>query len=130
MSSGLIFLTLARTFIRIITPLLVVTHCLNIVKRTSKKVLIFAVGDSALRKIVRCQLNLYAVTWHEADIVLSHLAGDVSYYLVAVLKLDSKLCAWQCFDNNTSQFDDLLVPRHRYNLLNCSKFYMHCKMVF
>lgn len=56
--------------------------------------LAFAIGDSPLREIVRGQLDRYAVSWHDADVVLPHLAGDVSYNLMAVLELYAKLSPW------------------------------------
>jgi len=58
------------------------THCLN---------LWFAIGDSALRKIVRGQLDRHAVTGDDTYEVFTHFAGNVSYDLMAVFELDSKL---------------------------------------
>ncbi|GEM_PF-2750446 len=51
----------------------------------------FAIGDSALTKIVRCQLDRNAVSGDDSDKMFPHLSGDVSYDLMAVLELDSKL---------------------------------------
>ncbi len=54
----------------------------------------FAIGDSALRKIVRGQLNRHAVARYDSDKMLPHLAGNMSYYLMAVLKLYTELSPW------------------------------------
>lgn len=70
-------------------------------KCRSIKVLPFAIGDSALRKIVRGQLDRHAVTWYEADEVFPHLTGNMSYNLMAVLEFDSKLSPWKGLHNRT-----------------------------
>jgi hypothetical protein len=53
--------------------------------------LVFAVSYPTLRQIVRSQFYLNAVSWHQADVVLPHAAGDMSYDLMAVFELDPKL---------------------------------------
>ena len=53
--------------------------------------LTFAVRDSALRKIVRCQLNRNAVPGYDADKMFPHLAGNVSYDLMAIFELNLEL---------------------------------------
>jgi hypothetical protein len=53
--------------------------------------LVFAVSYPTLRQIVRSQFYLNAVSWHKSDVVFPHPAGDMSYDLMAVFKLDSKL---------------------------------------
>ena len=75
----------------------------------------FAVRDSALRKIVRCQLNRNAVPRHDADEMLSHLTGDVSYDLMAVLKFDSKLSTRQGLNYRARKLNDFFTPGHKYN---------------
>jgi hypothetical protein len=75
----------------------------------------FAVGDSALRKIVRGQLDRNAVARDDADEVFPHLAGNVSYDLMAVFKFYSKLSPWKGLDYSTCKFDYFLVYCHKYN---------------
>lgn len=58
------------------------------------QVLRFAIGDSPLRKIVRGQLNRYAVAWHDSDVVFPHLTSNMSYYLMAVFEFYAKLSTW------------------------------------
>ena len=77
--------------------------------------LTFAIGDSSLRKIVRGQLDRNAVTRDETDEMLPHLAGDVSYNLMAVLKLDPKLSPRKGLDYGACQLDYFLVNCHKYN---------------
>ena len=85
--------------------------------------LALAIGDSPLRKVVRGQLDRHAVPWHDADVVLPHLAGDVSYNLMAVLEFDTKLSTRKGLDNRSRQLDHLLISCHRYNLNN----YINCE---
>jgi len=51
----------------------------------------FAIGDSALSKIVRGQLDRNAVAWHNSDKVFPHFACNVSYDFMAVLEFNTKL---------------------------------------
>src|SRR5437868_5512976 len=106
LSSGLIFFTLARTFTIEFSPSVCgphtylnkcVAHCFN---------LIFAVSYPTLRQIVRCQFYLNAVSWHEANVVFPHPAGDMSYYWMAVFKFDSKLSARKGLNHCSGQLDD------------------------
>ena len=55
------------------------------------ELLSFAIGDSALRKIVRGQLDRHAVAGHDTDEMLPHFAGNVSYNLMAVFELYPEL---------------------------------------
>ena len=105
MSSGLIFLTLARTFMRIMLL------CCN----DSLLKLTFAVRDSALRKIVRGQLDRNAVAGDNSDKMLPHLTCDMSYDFMAIFELYPELCPWQCFDDGSRQLDYFLVGCHKYN---------------
>lgn len=77
------------------------------------KVLPFAVGDSALRKIVRGQLDRNAIPGHDADKMLPHLAGDMSYNFMAVLEFYTKLSPGKGLDNCSSEFDYFLVGCHK-----------------
>lgn len=60
----------------------------------SMNVLTFAIGDSALSKIVRGQLNRHAVAGDNTDVMLPHLASNVSYNYVAVFEFNAKLSTW------------------------------------
>lgn len=62
--------------------------------RRTVKALTFAVRDSALSKIVRGQLDGNAITRHDTNEVLAHLAGDVSDNLMAVFKFHFELSTW------------------------------------
>ena len=75
----------------------------------------FAIGDSALRKIVRGQLNRNAVAWDDTDEVLPHLTGNVSYNLMAVFEFYPKLSPWQGLNNRSRQLDYFLIGCHKYN---------------
>ncbi len=55
------------------------------------KALGLAIGDSSLSKIIRGQLDRNAVTWHDTNVMFSHFTGDVSYNLMTVFELDTKL---------------------------------------
>ena len=56
--------------------------------------LTLAVRNPTLREIVRRQLYGNAVSGDDTDEVFPHLTGDVSYNLMAVLKLDPELSPW------------------------------------
>ena len=75
--------------------------------------LTFAIRDSALRKIVRCQLYRNAVPWYDSDVVLPHLTGDVSYDLMAILELYLELCSRQGFYDRTCKLYYFLVFGHK-----------------
>jgi hypothetical protein len=68
---------------------------LNLIMVTStSEILGFAIGDSALRKIVGGQLNRHAVAGYDADKMLPHFTSDMSYDLMAVLEFYTKLSPW------------------------------------
>ena len=77
--------------------------------------LTFAIGDSALSKIVRGQLDRNAVTGDNPDKMLPHLSGDVSYDLMAVLEFYTELSPWKGLDNCSGEFDYFLIGCHKYN---------------
>ena len=56
--------------------------------------LTLAIGDSALGKIIRGQLNRHAVSGYDSYVVFTHLTGDVGYNDMAVFKLNFELGAW------------------------------------
>ena len=58
------------------------------------KVLGLAIGDSSLSQIIRGQLNRYAITGNDSNIVFSHPSGNMSYNLMAVFKFDLELSPW------------------------------------
>ena len=78
-------------------------------------ILTFAIGDSALRKIVRGQLDRNAVAGDDADKMLPHLACNMSYNFMAVFKFYAKLSPWKGLDNCSGEFDYFLVGCHKYN---------------
>jgi hypothetical protein len=61
--------------------------------------LLVAVNDAAAGQIVRSQLHNHAVPWKDADVVLTHLAGNMGKYLVSIGQLDSKHCVWKSLNN-------------------------------
>jgi len=63
--------------------------------------LAFAIRDSALTKIVRSQLNRNAVTGYDTDVMLPHLACDMSYDLMAILEFDTKLSTREGLEDRT-----------------------------
>jgi hypothetical protein len=79
------------------------------------KVLAFAIGDSALSKIIRGQLNRHAVARDYPDKMLAHLACDVSYDLMAVFKLYPELCPWQGLNDCPRELDYFFINSHKYN---------------
>jgi len=91
------------------SPFRRVTHCLLL------WVLPLAVRNPTLRKIVRRQFYGNAVPWHDADEVLTHFAGDVSYNLMAVLEFYPKLSPWKGLDDCSCELDYFLVGCHKYN---------------
>lgn len=96
------------------------------------KLLCFAIGDSSLRKIVRGQLDRYAVAGYDSDKVLPHLACDVSYYFMAIFELDSELCARQSFFDRARKLYNFLVFCHKiYNWsLTIANPTTVCKVLF
>lgn len=121
LSSGLIFFTDARTFIKTYAPFTLINLSFG---------LTFAVGYPTLRQIVRCQFNLYAVARHQTDVILTHPAGDMSYYYMAVLEFDPKLRARKCLGDCPGELDNLFTLGHKYNLGILSQRYRGCKVIF
>jgi len=73
-----------------------------------------AVRNSALTKIVRCQFYGNAITGYDSDKMLPHLAGDMSYNLMSVFKLYSKLSTREGLDDCSRQFDYFFTCGHKY----------------
>jgi hypothetical protein len=77
------------------------------------EVLPLAVRNPTLRKIVRRQLYGHAVTGDETDEVLPHLAGDVSYDLMAILEFYLELSPGEGLNDCSGEFDYFLVNGHK-----------------
>jgi len=73
----------------------------------------FAIGDSALRKVVRGQLNRHAITRYDTNKMFTHLPSDMSYYLVAVFKLDFKLSTRKRLNNCARKLDNFFINCHQ-----------------
>lgn len=77
--------------------------------------LTLAVRNSTLTQIVRCQLYGHAISGDDTDEMLPHLAGDMSYNLMPVFKLYSKLSPGEGLDDYTRQLDYFFTRGHKYN---------------
>jgi hypothetical protein len=94
------------------------THCLIFINdryRTFAGSLTFAIGDSALSKIVRGQLDRNAIAGDDTDEMLPHLTGDMSYDLMAVLEFDAKLSTREGLCYRACQLNYFLTRSHKYN---------------
>lgn len=74
-----------------------------------------AIGDSALSKIVRGQLDRHAVSRYDSDKMFPHLPSDMSYDLMTIFKFDLELGAWKRLDYGALQLDYFFLPGHKYN---------------
>ena len=52
--------------------------------------LLVSIGDAATGQVIRAQLDNYTILRENSDVVLSHLARDVSKHTVAVGQLNAK----------------------------------------
>lgn len=75
-------------------------------------VLLVAVDDASTREVIGGQLDDYAILWEDADVVLTHLAGNVGQNLVAVVQLDTEHRVWQGFNNATLNLDGAFLFCH------------------
>lgn len=66
--------------------------------------LLGAEDDTTFGQIVRCQLHRDFVARQNADVVHTHLSGDMPEYDMAVLEFDSECCIGQVFLNFTLHF--------------------------
>jgi hypothetical protein len=73
-----------------------------------------AEADSSLRKIVRGHLNLNLIARNQSDVVLSHLAADVSDNTMTILKRYLELGVRQCFHHRSLHLDNFLLSSHKY----------------
>ena len=64
-----------------------------------------AVGDPALREVVRRELDGHGVALQDPDVVLAHLARDVRRHDVAVRELHAKGRVRQCFHHRAFHLD-------------------------
>ena len=53
-------------------------------------VLLVPIGDPTTSQVVRCQLNLDAITGENTDVMHPHLSGDVGQHFVAVFEFDAE----------------------------------------
>lgn len=67
--------------------------------------LLVAVNDATAGEVVWRQLNNYAILREDTNVVLTHLATDVSKYFVSVIEFDSEHCIRQRLDNTTLNLD-------------------------
>lgn len=98
---------LARTFMRI--------YCSFGDNDALPLKLTFAIRNPTLRKIVRRQLYGNAIPGDDTDEMLPHLAGDMSYNLMAVFKFYPELGSREGFHDGTRKLDYFLVCCHKYN---------------
>lgn len=76
--------------------------------------LTLAVRYSTLTQVVRCQFYRNAVAGDDSDKMFPHLASNMSYNLMSVFKLYSKLSPWEGLDYNACEFDYFFTSSHRY----------------
>lgn len=67
--------------------------------------LLVAVDDASAGQVVRRQLHNDAILGEDTDVVLAHLATDVSENLVSVVELDTEHCIRQGLDNAALNLD-------------------------
>ena len=74
--------------------------------------LLVAVDDAAAGQVVRRQRDDDTILRQDTDVVLAHLATDVSKNLVAVVELDTEHCIRQGLDNATLDLDGAFFFSH------------------
>ena len=74
--------------------------------------LLVAVNDASSREVVWAKFYNHFVLGEDSDVVLAHLARDVSEDLVAVRQFDPKHCIGQCFDDRTFDLDNAVFISH------------------
>ena len=75
--------------------------------------LLVAINDAASREVVWAQFHDDLVLREDSDVVLTHLARDVSKNFVAVRQLHAEHGVGQRFDNRTFDFDDAVFLAHK-----------------
>src|SRR5664279_242423 len=76
--------------------------------------LLVAVDDPAASQVVGAQLHDHAVLGEDADVVLAHLARDMSENLVAVGQLNAEHRVGKSFDNRALNLDDAVLFGHTF----------------
>ena len=71
-----------------------------------------AVDDAASGEVVRAQLDDHSVLGQNADVVLTHLAGNVAKHDVSIAQFHAEHRIRQGFDNRAFDFDDAVLLRH------------------
>src|SRR5688500_10953441 len=91
-----------------------------------------AVDDAPAGEVVRTQLHYDSVLGQDADVVLPHLAADVSQDLVAILKLDPEHGVRERLDDPALHLDGSVFLGHilRYLTLDrCGRLTGHSRVV-
>ena len=68
-----------------------------------------AIRDAPFRKVIRRNLNSNLVAYRDFNEELTHLAGNVSKYLMAVLKTDSIHSCRENLNHGSRYFDCFIV---------------------
>ena len=71
-------------------------------------ILLCSPGDAALGQVVDRNLNGYAVTGKNLDIIHTKLARNVSRYHMAVRELDLEASVGQCLNDCAFKLDDVI----------------------
>ena len=69
------------------------------------------IGDTTTSEIVRGKLDGNAVSWENANVVRSHLAGEVAENCMSILQLNPEHGIWKRVDN-------LAIDRDRIRVLS------------
>src|SRR4029450_9545624 len=92
------------------------TVCLNSSSRLgsgrSPRPLLVPVDDAPTGQVVRRELDDDPVLGKDADVVLPHLAGDVSQHLVTIGKLHAEHGVRQGLDHSALDLDSSVFLRH------------------
>lgn len=70
--------------------------------------LLVAVGDTPASQVVGGHLDLQAITGQDANVVLTHLAAQVTEHLVPVVEFDSEMAPLEGFDSLALQEDGVV----------------------
>lgn len=73
--------------------------------RSPRSRLLVAVGDASSSEVVRSELHLDFVTGQDANVVTTHLSGDVSQNGVTILELNPEHCVREGLDDGAFQHD-------------------------
>src|SRR5699024_9855432 len=65
-------------------------------------------------QVIRRQLHYSTVLWENTDVVLTHLAGNVSKNLVPIIELDTEHCVWQRLDDATLYLNCAFLSHNLY----------------